>query len=68
MSLSLHRPHHRGDNDAMKIRFSCPPDLYDLLPQPQLARKLRRRALGGLASFVLAGIGLAVLITARFGL
>jgi hypothetical protein len=23
----------------MKIRFSCPPDLYDLLPQPQLARR-----------------------------
>ena len=23
----------------MKIRFTCPPDLYDLLPRPQLARR-----------------------------
>ena len=44
------------------------PYLLGAMPQPQLAARLRRRALGGLLSFAVAGVGLGVLITGRFGL
>ena len=44
------------------------PFLLGALPQPDLARKLRRRASAGIASFLVAGSALAVLLAGRFGL
>lgn len=32
-------PNCHGKNETMKIHFSCPPDLHDLLPRPELARR-----------------------------
>ncbi len=44
------------------------PFLLGALPQPDLASKLRRRAAAGIAMLLVAGTGLAVLLTGRFGL
>ena len=67
------RAEHRelGARPGLSI-LSAPQDrrpfLLGALPQHDLSAKLRRRAIAGLVSFVVAGAGLAVLLTGRFGL
>lgn len=63
----LQQQSHPGLN-ILSVPPGGRPYLLGALPQPSLAKKLRRKALAGLAAFAFGGACLALLISIRFGL